>query len=62
MKPDLVQLIEKSDSLIDLEGRLNEFGVRFRTLDEYIEYLNKEWKKIVALRDIDALEPLKGNN
>lgn len=45
MNPDLKQLMEESDSIIDLEDRLKEFGYNFKTHREYTGFLDKGWEK-----------------
>lgn len=44
----LEQLMEESDSIIDLEERLKDFGHIFETCGDYINFLDKEWKKILV--------------
>lgn len=42
----LEDFIRNSDSLIDLEKKLNDFGVNFKGCKDYATFLSEEWERI----------------
>lgn len=46
MSQNLLQLMEESESVIDLEEKLKDYGFEFSNCREYMEWLDSEWSKI----------------
>lgn len=47
---NLEQLMEKSDSIIDLEEKIKNYGYKFKNSIDYLYFLKEEWKKITWKR------------
>ncbi|MCD6215619.1 MAG: hypothetical protein J7J92_00915 [Candidatus Aenigmarchaeota archaeon] len=54
MSFELESLLKESNSIIDLEQKLEENGHSFKNLKDYLNFLNKEWRKI-SWNNIDEI-------